>query len=245
MPKSCFLLFGIFLCANLFGTEKNTDNWQDWVLFVPVEEKRAFVSGGRSSGINKPVLAGEISLKTQTIESKWKQHSSRPFSRKNYDTLSSWEKQIFSAYEDFFGWKMPFEDYCRKIGNRPRFATLDIRLKSELAVALMEESVPASLERSHEYWQMGVGLFSELLNEFRPGRAAFLEAEIDKTEDGFEKQTQNVFLERARFDYYRQKELQKIFKSGLITPLFPCRTKPLVKKRPRSASPTVRAHRNF
>ena len=220
MKKNILLFFIVSLCAKLFATGENAEDWREWALLESPERTREFLSGTRPAGTTEPVLAGEISPKTKVLETKWKLLSAHPFSLKNYESRDAWEKQVNEAYDFFCGWTLPFADYCRKSGDRRRFASCDILQKSELALSLMEAAVRSSGERSREHWEMGAKLFSDLLGEFRPGRANFLEAEIDKTDFGFEKRTQNVFLERARFDYYRQNELQKILKFGHLTRAF-------------------------
>jgi len=218
--RVAFASICVSLCANLFATGENAEDWREWTLLESPERTRAFLSGARPAGTTEPVLAGEISPKTKVFEAKWKLLSGHPFSPKNYESPEAWEKQVDDAYDFFCGWTLPFADYCLKSGDRRRFASCDILQKSELALSLMEVAVRSSGERSREHWEMGANLFSDLLREFRPGRANFLEAEIDKTDAGFEKRTQNIFLERARFDYYRQRELQKILKFGHITRAF-------------------------
>lgn len=117
--KIFFIYFCILLCINLSGTEEEQNDWREWTLINPPESKRNFISERCPPGIITAVLAGEVSPKTHYLKTKWNRFN--PFQHKNHEIPGAREEQFFSAYKDFVGWTLPFEDYCRKLGNRPHF----------------------------------------------------------------------------------------------------------------------------
>ena len=135
-----------------------------------------------------------------------------------------------AAFADLIGWRISFEDFCRKGSLRRDFAIADICAKLLLIEELWSEKYQKlAPEIAREQFEMGIHLLVDLYSEYeglgvgkrRYGKIMDLYRNDPDTDSGFE---YNLAGEMAFFLYFRQYRLQRMsgedlwikFRDGLI-----------------------------